>query len=227
MSWSRQGGRSGPRGYHHGNLKEALIRAALELIAQEGAGRLHLRGGGALGGGQSGGALPAFPRPRRAAGRRGAARLRSVRGRCLAAAWDGGRPDVFAAFDRVRQGLSANSPRTEPAYYSAMFEAGIPPEANPELREAGDRAFAVLRTADRAAVGDDAGAGSSAGPDDGAAHLGDVARHRRAVRPRRCRPRARCRCRPKTCWRRRCWSICAAWACTVPATGSRSAFRLA
>src|SRR5262245_12549146 len=35
-SWSRQGGRSGPRGYHHGNLKEALIRAALELIAQKG-----------------------------------------------------------------------------------------------------------------------------------------------------------------------------------------------
>jgi ABC-type protease/lipase transport system fused ATPase/permease subunit len=28
-----------------------------------------------------------------------------------------------------------------------MFEAGIPPEANPELREAGERAFAVLRTA--------------------------------------------------------------------------------
>jgi AcrR family transcriptional regulator len=36
MSWSREGGRSGPRGYHHGNLREALIRAALELIAQKG-----------------------------------------------------------------------------------------------------------------------------------------------------------------------------------------------
>src|SRR5215471_2828753 len=36
MSWSREGGRSGPRAYHHGNLKEALIRAALELIAQKG-----------------------------------------------------------------------------------------------------------------------------------------------------------------------------------------------
>jgi len=34
MSWSRHGER--PRGYHHGNLKEALIRAALELIAQKG-----------------------------------------------------------------------------------------------------------------------------------------------------------------------------------------------
>jgi hypothetical protein len=53
----------GSRGYHHGNLKEALIRAALELIAAKGAVRVHLRGGGAVGGGQPGGALPAFPRP--------------------------------------------------------------------------------------------------------------------------------------------------------------------
>src|SRR5262249_58903980 len=28
-----------------------------------------------------------------------------------------------------------------------MFEAGIPPEASPELRDAGEQAFAVLRTA--------------------------------------------------------------------------------
>ena len=38
MVWTRQdpGAR---RGYHHGNLREALIEAALDLIAQEGAGR--------------------------------------------------------------------------------------------------------------------------------------------------------------------------------------------
>jgi AcrR family transcriptional regulator len=35
MSWSKDE-RGGPRGYHHGNLKEALLRAALELIAQKG-----------------------------------------------------------------------------------------------------------------------------------------------------------------------------------------------
>ena len=33
MSWSRDDGR---RGYHHGNLREALIRGALELIAAKG-----------------------------------------------------------------------------------------------------------------------------------------------------------------------------------------------
>ena len=45
----------------------------------EGAGRLHLRRCRALGGRQPGRALPAFPRPRRAARRRRAARLRAVR----------------------------------------------------------------------------------------------------------------------------------------------------
>ena len=35
MSWSKED-KDGPRGYHHGNLKEALLRAALELIAQKG-----------------------------------------------------------------------------------------------------------------------------------------------------------------------------------------------
>jgi len=36
MNWSKHD-RHGPRGYHHGNLRETLIVAALELIAQKGA----------------------------------------------------------------------------------------------------------------------------------------------------------------------------------------------
>ena len=35
MSWSGHG-RGGRRSYHHGNLREALINAALELIASKG-----------------------------------------------------------------------------------------------------------------------------------------------------------------------------------------------
>ena len=37
--------------------------------------------------------------------------------------------------------------RAEPAYYSAMFEAGIPLATSAELRDAGERAFAILRSA--------------------------------------------------------------------------------
>ena len=36
MSWSRDDQATGRRGYHHGNLREALIRAALDLIAEKG-----------------------------------------------------------------------------------------------------------------------------------------------------------------------------------------------
>ena len=145
MSWSRQGGRSGPRGYHHGNLKEALIRAALELIAQKGPAGFTFAEAA-----RWAGVSPAAPyrhfRDRDElladVARRGFDHFEAV----LAAAWDSGRPGVFTAFDRVGKAYLQFA-KNEPAYYSAMFEAGIPPESNPELREAGERAFAVLRTA--------------------------------------------------------------------------------
>ena len=128
MSWRS----AGDRGYHHGNLKEALVRAALELIAEKGPGRLHLCRGGALGRRQPGRAVSAFPRPRRTAGGRGAARLRAVRGG--AGAGLGRRPArCLRRVRAARQGLSGIRAH-EPAYYSAMFEAGVPLDANPELR---------------------------------------------------------------------------------------------
>jgi AcrR family transcriptional regulator len=143
MSWSRQGGR--PRGYHHGNLKEALIRAALELIAQKGPAAFTFAEAA-----RWAGVSPAAPyrhfRDRDElladVARRGFDQFEVV----LTRAWDGGRPDAFTAFDRVGKAYLQFA-KSEPAYYSAMFEAGIPPEASPELRAAGERAFAVLRTA--------------------------------------------------------------------------------
>jgi AcrR family transcriptional regulator len=147
MSWSRDGGRSGhgPRGYHHGNLKEALLRAALELIAQKGPAGFT------------------FAEAARWAGVSPAAPYRHFRDRdellsnvalrgfqqfeaALTKAWSDGRPDPTTALDRLGKAYLAFA-RSEPAYYSAMFEAGIPLDGNPELREAGDRAFAVLRGA--------------------------------------------------------------------------------
>src|SRR5262245_37592125 len=139
MSWSRQGGRSGPRGYHHGNLKEALIDAALKLIAQKGPAGFTFAEAA-----RWAGVSPAAPyrhfRDRddlmADVAQRGFDQFEAV----LARAWDGGRPDAFAAFDRVGKAYLQFA-RSEPAYYSAMFEAGIPPEASAELREAGERAF--------------------------------------------------------------------------------------
>ena len=144
MNWSKEDKES-PRGYHHGNLKEALLRAALELIAQKGPAGFT------------------FAEAARWAGVSPAAPYRHFRDRdellasvalrgfhqfeqALARAWDEGRPDVFFALDRLGR-TYLDFARSEPAYYSAMFEGGVPLADNPELRDAGDRAFAVLRAA--------------------------------------------------------------------------------
>ena len=144
MSWSKED-REGPRGYHHGNLKEALLRAALELIAQKGPAGFTFAEAA-----RWAGVSPAAPyrhfRDRdellASVALRGFEKFEAV----LARAWDDGRPDVFVALDRLGKAYLEFA-RTEPAYYSAMFEAGIPLATNPELREAGERAFAVLRGA--------------------------------------------------------------------------------
>jgi len=140
MSWTKE-----PRGYHHGNLREALVRAALELIAQKGPAGLT------------------FAEAARFAGVSPAAPYRHFRDRddlmahvalrgfqefetALARAWDGGRPKPMAALQRLGEAYLAFA-RREPAYFAAMFDAGAPIGANPELHEASQRAFDVLRAA--------------------------------------------------------------------------------
>jgi AcrR family transcriptional regulator len=144
MSWSKDD-RDGPRGYHHGNLREALIRAALELIAKKGPAGFTFAEAA-----RWAGVSPAAPY-RHFRDRDELVASVALRGfeqfeRALSRAWDDGRPDTFTAFDRLGKAYLQFA-RSEPAYYSAMFEAGIPLSTSPELREAGERAFAVLRAA--------------------------------------------------------------------------------
>jgi AcrR family transcriptional regulator len=133
------------RGYHHGDLREALIEAALELIAEKGPVGFTVAEAA-----RSAGVSPAAPyrhfRDRDEliadVARRGF-RLFEVE---LDRAWNNGLPDPITAFNRVGKAYLAFA-RSEPAYYAAMFEAGLPLHAYPELVEAGERAFAVLRRA--------------------------------------------------------------------------------
>ena len=133
------------RGYHHGNLKEALVRAALELIAEKGPAGFTFAEAA-----RWAGVSPAAPyrhfRDRDEllsdVARRGFEQFEAA----LTKAWEGGRPDPLQAFERLGRAYLAFA-RTEPAYYSAMFEAGLSLDDKPELRQAGDRAFAVLRNA--------------------------------------------------------------------------------
>jgi AcrR family transcriptional regulator len=143
MRWGKRG--QAARGYHHGNLKEALVRAALELIAEKGPAGFTFADAA-----RWAGVSPAAPyrhfRDRDAlladVARRGFEEFTAA----LAKAWDEGKPDVMAAFDRLGKTYLAFA-RREPAYYSAMFEAGVALDSDRELRDASEKAFAVLRAA--------------------------------------------------------------------------------
>lgn len=138
------------RGYHHGNLTEALVEAALDLIARYGpAGFSFAEITRAVG------VSPAAPyrhfRDRDAlmaeVARRGFDRFTAR----LESAWDGGRPDAMAAFRNVGQAYLRFA-RDEPAYYAAMFEARLPPDKSRDLNRAADQAFGVLRQACEALI---------------------------------------------------------------------------
>jgi AcrR family transcriptional regulator len=145
MSWSKPGPEAGRRGYHHGNLREALIRAALALIAEKGPSGFTFAEAA-----RSAGVSPAAPyrhfRDRDElmadVARRGFERFEAD----LATAWNGGLPDPLRAFENLGRAYLAFA-RSEPAYYSAMFEAGLPLDTDPGLLQASERAFGVLRTA--------------------------------------------------------------------------------
>ncbi len=145
MSWSKHGSGEGRRGYHHGNLREALIRAALELIAEKGPAGFTFADAARWAGVSSAAPYRHF-RDRDELMADVARRGFDLFAERLAHAWNDGRPDPFAAFENVGRAYLAFA-RDEPAFYSAMFEAGVVPDDNAELRQAADRAFAVLRDA--------------------------------------------------------------------------------
>jgi AcrR family transcriptional regulator len=149
MSWKRRAREE--RGYHHGNLKEALIQAARQLIAEKGPAGFTFADAA-----RSAGVSPAAPyrhfRDREAlladVAREGFQRFEAM----LATGWANGKPDPITAFHNVGRAYLAFA-RGEPAYYAAMFESGLPPDLNAELRAAADRAFGVLRGAADTLVG--------------------------------------------------------------------------
>ncbi len=148
MVWKRGGGE---RGYHHGNLKEALVRAALDLIAQKGPAGFTFADAARWAGVSAAAPYRHYRDPEdllSEVARRGFDHFAQQ----LGAAWNDGKPDPQTAFERMGKAYLAFA-RSEPAFYSAMFEAGVPLEANPELRAAGERAFGVVRQACEAISG--------------------------------------------------------------------------
>lgn len=144
MNWSEQGP-AGRRGYHHGNLREELIRAALGLIAEKGASGFTFADAARSAGVSSAAPYRHF-RDRDAlladVARRGFERFTTALGQ----AWNDGKPEPFGAFEAMGRAYLAFA-RDEPAYYAAMFETDLSVERHPELRQAADAAFGALRGA--------------------------------------------------------------------------------
>lgn len=130
------------RGYHHGNLRQALVEAALDLIAER----------GPLG--------FTMAEAAKAADVSAAAPYRHFTGRdeliaeialqgyeifadLLEFAYADGQPSVYAAFEAVGRAYLAFA-RKYPGHYVAMFESGVAPGQNTDLARAADRANAVL-----------------------------------------------------------------------------------
>jgi len=143
MSWKDQA--RSERGYHHGNLKEALLQAALDLIAKKGAAGFTFADAARLAG-----VSPAAPyrhfRDRdellSSIAQRGFEQFELA----LSQAWDDGRPETVTAFERVGKAYLAFA-REKPAFYSAMFESGLAVDVSASLQAAAERAFAVIRAA--------------------------------------------------------------------------------
>ncbi len=148
--------------YHHGNLREALITAALALIAERGPAGFT------------------FAEVARAAGVSAAAPYRHFRDRnalvaeiarqgferfatLLEDAWNTAKPDPVAAIENCGRAYLAFA-RREPAAYAAMFEPGFPLEDDANLLRASDNAFNVVRRAAEAACADWRGKGSRPPP---------------------------------------------------------------
>jgi AcrR family transcriptional regulator len=145
MTWTGSGSGFGRRGYHHGNLREALIEATLALITELGPSGFTVAEAA-----RRAGVSPAAPyRHFRDAeallaeiALRGFDRFTGA----LAQAWNDGKPSPLRAFENVGRAYLAFA-RDEPAFFAAMFETRIGFDAFPHLQVAADRAFAILREA--------------------------------------------------------------------------------
>ncbi len=133
------------RGYHHGNLRQALIDAALKLIEERGPTGFTLSEAA-----KQAGVTPAAVY-RHFEGREDLIAEAALQGYEIFAdvmdyAYDGGTPSALAAFEATGRAYLAFA-RKHPGHYIAMFESGVSVNRTPELAAASARARGVLERA--------------------------------------------------------------------------------
>lgn len=133
------------RGYHHGNLRQALVEAALLLIEARGPTGFTLSEAA-----KKAGVTPAAVY-RHFEGREDLIAEAARQGYEIFAdvmqfAYDNGQPSALAAFESTGRAYLAFA-RKYPGHYIAMFESGISVNRTPELAEIAARARAVQERA--------------------------------------------------------------------------------
>ncbi len=133
------------RGYHHGNLAQALVDAALELIEKKGPTGFTLSEAA-----KQAGVTPAAVY-RHFEGRDDLIAEAARQGYAIFAdlmeyAYDTGQPSALASFEATGRAYLAFA-RRHPGHYVAMFESGISPNRTPELAQAAERASSILQKA--------------------------------------------------------------------------------
>ncbi|MEM7320378.1 MAG: TetR/AcrR family transcriptional regulator [Pseudomonadota bacterium] len=133
------------RGYHHGNLRQALIDAALNLIREKGPTGFTLSEAA-----KTAGVTPAAVY-RHFDGREDLIAEAARQGFDMFAdlmkyAYDKGQPSALAAFEATGRAYLAFA-KKHPGHYIAMFESGISVNRTPELASAAQRARDVLEKA--------------------------------------------------------------------------------
>lgn len=133
------------QGYHHGNLKEALVNGCLALIEQKGPTGFTLSEAARVAG-----VTPAAVY-RHFEGREdliAEAALQGYRtfGDLMLYAYNDGQPSALSAFYATGRAYLAFANKY-PGHYIAMFESGISIQRTPELNAAATRAMGVLETA--------------------------------------------------------------------------------
>jgi AcrR family transcriptional regulator len=133
------------RGYHHGNLRQALVEAALQLIEEKGPQGFTL----------SEAAKVAEVTPaavyRHFAGRdeliaEGARQGYEIFAALMEFAYNDAKPSALAAFEATGRAYLAFA-RKYPGHYQAMFESGLTLNAHPELAAVAAKARGVLEKA--------------------------------------------------------------------------------
>ncbi|MDG1471155.1 MAG: TetR/AcrR family transcriptional regulator [Ascidiaceihabitans sp.] len=133
------------RGYHHGNLKQALINASLTLIETKGPTGFTLSEAA-----KTAGVTPAAVY-RHFEGREDLIAEAARQGYEIFAdlmefAYQSGQPSALAAFEATGRAYLAFA-RKYPGHYIAMFESGISVNRTPDLAMVANRANGVLEKA--------------------------------------------------------------------------------